>query len=51
MPITDTITADQDLDVAADCCGFFASPHPHLWEYTNGHLVCAYCDFKQPLSS
>ena len=51
MPTTDTITADPDLAVVEDLCGFFASPHPHLWEYTNGHLVCAYCDFKQSLSS
>ncbi|GAA1441510.1 hypothetical protein [Leifsonia poae] len=51
MPTTDTITARPDSMVALDLCDFFASPHPHRWEYTNGHLVCAYCDCKQSLSS
>lgn len=48
MPTTDTITADPSLTDAAERCGYFRAPHAHLWEYTNGHLVCAFCDEKRP---
>ena len=51
MPTIDTFTVEPTRTVDADLCGFFVSAHPHLWEYTNGHLVCAFCDCKQSLSS
>lgn len=44
MPATETI----DTAAIADRCGYFAAPHAHVWEYTNGHLVCAFCDEKRP---
>ena len=48
MPTTDTSIAEPSPTLATDPCGYFATPHSHLWEYTNGHLVCAFCDEKRP---
>lgn len=48
MPTTETILTVPLPTPAADPCGFFEAPHAHLWEYTNGHLVCAFCDEKRP---
>jgi hypothetical protein len=50
MPNTDTPIADPPV-IVTDLCGFFESPRPHLWEYTNGHLVCAFCDGKRPFTA
>lgn len=51
MPTTDSTIADPPPAVVADCCSFFEAPHAHLWEYTNGHLVCAFCDDKRSLTT
>ena len=48
---TDTISVDPNRTLVADRCGFFEAPHGHLWEYTNGHLVCAFCDEKRPFTA
>ncbi|GAA4136423.1 hypothetical protein [Leifsonia shinshuensis] len=56
MSSTQTISSDS-IDTAThpspvtDCCGFFDAPHAHLWEYTNGHWVCAFCDQKRPFTA
>ena len=51
MPTTDTRIADPAPTLVADRCEFFETPHAHLWEYTNGHLVCAFCDEKRPFTT
>lgn len=53
MPTTDTRIAAPPVAtgtdrVVVDSCAFFDAPHAHFWEYTNGHLVCAFCDEKRP---
>lgn len=50
-PVAAAPTADPSSTVDVDRCGFFDAPHAHLWEYTNGHLVCAFCDEKRPFTT
>ena len=48
---TDTLSTVPDPTLVTDRCGYFTAPHAHLWEYTNGHLVCAFCDEKRPFTT
>ncbi|MEY9853238.1 hypothetical protein ABH923_002916 [Leifsonia sp. EB41] len=47
---TATLDADPNPTLVTDRCRYFGTPHAHLWEYTNGHLVCAFCDEKRPFT-